>query len=596
MVQSNEGKFTKNKNLAKAHDRYGVEDPLMRINGNWDIIDEELARLDVLDEIDLELLADVGGTVTEMSTKLDDTVADIGNRFELGLFPRSLSQTISEMTVNIKDLGVKADGSDEWKQIQDALDWCYSNNKFIVKFPDGVYKTSKPLVIKTKREDGNVGWWDGKGIKLVGNDKATTRIVKYTSTVLTGVHADVDNIDSTLILFAAMKVGGTSGGSSTGSGVTNLYIENQSATVGAMGITGKAGQRMELDNLNIKSYSGIVLDTPFSSTFTNIVLSCTETAISIFGGATSNTFRTIYAPACKNPYKIYSAYSSMDLVYGDGCTGTVFDVGGMGLVMKNCGTESPKAKYIVKTEGTAGSQVYITSLFIHRQTGDPANGLLIEDCAVFAGNRSIKVDDLAILENEAITGNSYLCTALTVNDTFILDMGRILYNKNFTGTANPKLLYSKQAPNAGSLGKLNVYGTNVMTRRSTKMPYIGSRNLADSIATPFIDKAIYLDNETKYIDSLGNDNQYQNKYNIGDTLLFNKPKLQNALGLVVTDNVAGSFVRDCTYAEIPINLVGTTAQRPTQNLFVGLEYKDTTLQKPIIWWGTSWKDYSGTVV
>jgi hypothetical protein len=46
VVHSNDGSFTNNKKLIKAEDRYGVESPLIGINGNWDIIDTELGRLD----------------------------------------------------------------------------------------------------------------------------------------------------------------------------------------------------------------------------------------------------------------------------------------------------------------------------------------------------------------------------------------------------------------------------------------------------------------------------------------------------------------------------------------------------------------------
>ncbi|WP_038594790.1 hypothetical protein NYE80_24000 [Paenibacillus sp. FSL H7-0357] len=41
---------------------------------------------------------------------------------------------------------------------------------------------------------------------------------------------------------------------------------------------------------------------------------------------------------------------------------------------------------------------------------------------------------------------------------------------------------------------------------------------------------------------------------------------------------------------------GTTANRPTIGLYIGKKYDDTTLQKTITWWGSSWKDATGTVV
>lgn len=38
-------KVTKNLGLTKALDRFGLENPLMEINGNWDIIDNVLGEL-----------------------------------------------------------------------------------------------------------------------------------------------------------------------------------------------------------------------------------------------------------------------------------------------------------------------------------------------------------------------------------------------------------------------------------------------------------------------------------------------------------------------------------------------------------------------
>jgi hypothetical protein len=41
---------------------------------------------------------------------------------------------------------------------------------------------------------------------------------------------------------------------------------------------------------------------------------------------------------------------------------------------------------------------------------------------------------------------------------------------------------------------------------------------------------------------------------------------------------------------------GTTANRPTQQVLIGQMYYDTTLQIPIWYNGTVWKNASGTVV
>lgn len=505
---------------------------------------------------------------------------------------------IEDLGINVKDFGAKGDGiTDDYESIQSALDDCFTNNNLLLYFPSGVYMISKPLLLKTKVDSPSVYWWDGKAINIVGEHKATTRIIKYTNQVLSGVNPEVDNVDSVVLLFAGQKLDGTVGGTGTGINIQNMSLENQSTSLSAYSIYGHACQRMNVDEINIKSYNGMKLFTPFSSVFTNMVFRCTENAIETTSGGTSNTFRTIYSAACKNPYKIYSHYSSLDLVYADNCTGTIFDIGGLGLIMKNCGTESPKAQYIVKCEGSTERQVFISTLFLHRQTGDVSTGLDIADCAIFKSNRSIKVEDLAIMEQSAITGNSYIFDAISVNDTSSVDIGRVRYYKNFSGTDNPKLLLSKVGGNISSIGRISSADGSVNIRRNSKMPHIGTRSVENSFANMFINKAIYLDNATKYTDSLGNDNQYEREYNKGDLLLYNDPASMNALGLVVTDN-PGTLVRDCVFTEVPINKNGTTASRPTTNLYVGLQYYDTTIGKPI-WWsgtGTIWKDAMGTTV
>ena len=43
-------------------------------------------------------------------------------------------------------------------------------------------------------------------------------------------------------------------------------------------------------------------------------------------------------------------------------------------------------------------------------------------------------------------------------------------------------------------------------------------------------------------------------------------------------------------------VTGTTAARPTVNLFVGKFYYDTTLVKPIFWDGAAWRDFAGVLV
>ena len=46
----------------------------------------------------------------------------------------------------------------------------------------------------------------------------------------------------------------------------------------------------------------------------------------------------------------------------------------------------------------------------------------------------------------------------------------------------------------------------------------------------------------------------------------------------------------------PLGQAGVTAARPSNGLYVGLAYFDSTLGKPIYWSGKAWVDSTGTAV
>jgi hypothetical protein len=543
--------------------------------------------------------------VSEAGSNNPEVVQARGTYDLLGHRMDNVDVQLAQITFNVKSppiplVGVKGDGvTDDYSALQALIDFAYTNDIYAVYLPNGTYNISKPLVLKTKKTPSD-DWWDGKGIKLVGQDQVMTKIVKTTTNVLTGVNSEVNNIDSTIILYNQYKDGiDNAGGSSTGIHIRKLTVKNNSNVTTSRVITGAAADRMLLENLNVYGYQGIIFNLAFSNIFRNIVIHATQNALNISSG-TSNTFEFIYAPQCKNPYQIWSDYSTMTSVCADAAKGVVFNVSGSGLVMDGCGTESPAAQYIVQAGGNTDTGVTITGLHCYRQVGDPGNSITIDQCAVFLVRGTVTVEKLDIVDSQQITGNSYLMDCNSSADQAHLDIGQITYYKNYTGgTTNPPLLYSKTTAGSNSSnGKISTRGGNINVRRNKLMPYLGTREMDYTLNTGFANKAIYLDNADNRYSANGTDSYWETKYNLGDILLINDPKAKNILGYSITNNT-GTYTHECEFTEIPIVVRGTTAQRPTANAFVGLQYYDTTLGKPIWCHQASpiiWHDATGATV
>ena len=76
----------------------------------------------------------------------------------------------------------------------------------------------------------------------------------------------------------------------------------------------------------------------------------------------------------------------------------------------------------------------------------------------------------------------------------------------------------------------------------------------------------------------------------------------SAPGMNVTQSGLAGSRTWLTWASLVSSVVnglassGTTAQRPTANLFAGRTFYDTTLSKPVWYDGTTWRDATGTAV
>lgn len=522
-----------------------------------------------------------------------ELTADNGSIIALnnGLFAKLIYNT----SVNIKQFGAYGDGvHDDTVKIQTAINYALDNYiELIVPSCSAFYRISLPLVVipvPVPSDTHTDTFLAGKGFRIIGESKIKSRITKIGTSVYTeNPISELNNLNATFICYQSQTT--------TGASFENLTIQNF-ATEWTKQINGYAiyskVSRSEFTNLNIDSYYGIKGNPLFSCRFTNLYFNCTENALEIIDG-TSNTFDFLICHACKDPYIIKSSYSTVLNTAAEGCTGSIFQVTGLGLTIQNCGVESNQYDYFVKVLSTFAS-ITVTGCMINRQIG--SSSLELAECSVFyfTNDCNFTVRDLAINETQAITGNSYLFKASEGGKRISTNVDNIVYYKNHTGNNNSRLKMWNVATEGYTQHKFRsgcVDFTYQVLAGGQIMPHIGTLNggqggVVNNNALTTSDevpngKAIYMDTEGQYTVHGNVSAQYQIKPQVGDLHLFNDPLSKSGLGFVVT-SVNGNIT---TFKQIPLILAGTTENRPT-NRPNGTCYFDTTLKKPIWWDGDSW--------
>ena len=71
-----------------------------------------------------------------------------------------VAQTANKVPwISVKNFGARGDGvADDYRALQDAIDFAYANDIYTVYLPNGIYKISYPLVLKTKKKTEDFGW------------------------------------------------------------------------------------------------------------------------------------------------------------------------------------------------------------------------------------------------------------------------------------------------------------------------------------------------------------------------------------------------------------------------------------------------------
>lgn len=633
------------------------EEYILKFNELKSFVDNYFDNLDVQDEINnkLDAMAEDGSLEELINNVLQpnvtwtfDTVADMKASTNLvsGCFAKTLgfysvndgggavykianSGTANEMdiiacgslyavlnhhgSINVKQFGAKGDGTtDDTSAIQRAVDYGFQNNLNVTVLGSAnYYKVTLPIILRSTRANTPIGeYWSGKSSKLVGEYNGSCRIVKVGTDVYSDTSdAFINNVNATII---CSKGSGSDLG--TGIYIENLTIENY-ATYDGENYTRTSSSyalytniaRSIYKNLTVIGYYGIKAESVFSSYFENIDMFSVEEGIDLNNG-TSNTFRYLYASGVHNPYKLSTYYSTLMNCCADDCTGSLFTLGGTGLSLISCGSESRKAQYIFNFP-VANSNITISDYRMDRFVGD--TGLSIADCAVcmFATNGvNVNINDLTIVESQQLDttgGNSAIFTTNASNRVITTNLNNLRYDKAYSGTDNDPCVLWGANPTRACVQSLTTPTQSFkyfVGSDKSAIPFIGSINDSSlgrneggkTLGTGSVsyNKTIWLDTKDQYHAENGTDMRYTGRHQVGDIQLFNDPLTRNALGL----SIVGLGTESWTIKQIPLVLAGASSSKPTSNLYDGLMYFDTTLHKPV-WYNSynnTWYDASGT--
>lgn len=254
-------------------------------------------------------------------------------------------ESVALTSFSVKTFGAKGDGtSDDTAAIQSAINFAQLNNIRRVYFPSGTYLITAPLVLTTGAivDEAGSRYWDGNGTVLTGENVGTTRIIKRgTATYQSAsTYSDANKQTFAQTPYDAVIVGD---GQATGHAIRNLTLVNESAAADAYTVVSWVS-RMTIENVNsVSSSHGINLYSYFNR-IENVRFNGASDVLHIDNGTSTFISRTFVSGAA-NPYYIKSAYSVLSNMAADDCTGSIYQVGGAGVVMIGCGDESPNATY-----------------------------------------------------------------------------------------------------------------------------------------------------------------------------------------------------------------------------------------------------------
>lgn len=457
---------------------------------------------------------------------------------------------------NAAGLNIAGDGvADCTAAIQAAANYSKASGKAIY-FPAGNYLIKDSISIPVGDH------YSKNGVAFIGDGKGATRITKDT----------VGTINATYnAVFLVAE-----GYNFTLKGIMSL--DQTADSYGIVFTSWFSGFYADDFYTNV-THTGILCTGDFFiNSVTNGMLDGGQNGFYMVASGTTNQFDGLFAAGQSGyGYRFAGAYSRVGALACDGNKGTPYYFSNFTGSIGSLGAENPDD---YRQDGiayfTGSSHVTIGKIDTY--------GVHLKDVSSF-----ITVDGSSVSINEVVINGGqntgYLYNAISGYLSIGVDMPN-----GFTLTANRTSAVVKVTGRYGD-------DTRHFKNESMDVTWIGRYDLAGKSHSTAWPKAIHMNSygqpRCAGSDGLVN-NDYAVKPNRGDIFLENNPAVNPSAGYIILNPGSGTL-QDATYASIPIRIGGTTAQRPATPPQTTM-YFDTTLGKPVWYYGTGWVDATGALM
>lgn len=518
----------------------------------------------------------------QLDPSLLQQYGDIATNAKFEQIETSLEATSNNTTVvSIENFGAVGDyninsgsGTDDTAAIQRGIDFLFQSGGGILYFPNPAYRITAPLLMKLPASDGG---YDYPSVVLMGRANRGSMIVK------TGT-AQSYSVDATVILIKGSTL--SLADAFSGAGFDNIKIHNASTAATTYGVYGDNGSRIRA---NYSSFSTIK-DLATVSSHNRYAFYIRSTwALSIrdstFSGdygfynaqnSTSILLENCFATTDKVGYHIVGVYSTLINTYGDFCNGILYH---FDFASVHCTAIAGESQNCTEMIRATNSDITIDNAYFI-QSNSPTGTVL------YCNGSALRIKQLNIKMQNSSMGFLWkggIKSRIEVNKMALEGTSR------FTQSDAPNM-----STNAMSVQVLP--GEGPVTRGlTTILPHRTTQFWDWYMETPTIPVSnviMGLKNPTTLSD--GSNVQFDASGYLNGLYINSNPSERNVFGWTRYAQTSTALNSGSNYY-IPFILSGTTANRPTWRT-TGMNYFDTTINKPVWWNGSNWVDATGTNV